>query len=114
MIPVAVNYVVSFRYIMMDHSGVVLEDTMNARPVSYLHGGSAILSRLQAQMAGLRAGDNKLLQLEPDEDNADAFSFSVRIDAVRPASAEEILLGYPVQPDVQPCHDDCDCYLREK
>lgn len=114
MIIVAKDCVVSMRYVMKNSEGVILENTMNNLPVSYLHGASGILSLLQVQLQGLKAGDKKMVYLEAaagltEED----FIFEVIIDHVRVALDEEILLGYPVEVNVQACDADCDCYNQQ-
>jgi hypothetical protein len=41
------------------------------------------------------------------------FTFDVVIDNLRPASEEEVLLGYPVVIDNLICDSNCDCYNGE-
>ena len=111
MITVAKNSVVSMRYCMKNNKGEILENTMNGYPISYLHGAAGILSLLQEQLEGLKAGDKKNVYLNSaagltEED----FVFEVIIDQVRAAMEEEILLGYPVAVNVKACEADCDCY----
>ena len=108
---VEANSVVSIRYIMKNGRGEVLEDTMNNDPVSYLHGGAAILQLLQAQLEGLKQGDRKTVCLPAAEGlTSEDFTFEVIIDQVRKASPEEMLLGYPVSATAEKCEADCDCY----
>ena len=108
---VAKNCVVSMRYVMKSSQGLVLENTMNGLPVSYLHGAAGILSLLQQQLEGLKAGDKKTVFLPATSGlTTEDFVFEVIIDQVRTALKEEIMLGYPVQANVQACEADCDCY----
>ena len=111
MMYIAKNSIVSIRYIMKNSKEVVLENTMNHLPVSYLQGSPGILPLLQAQLEGLKAGDKKVVFLTAASGltNED-FIFEVIIDEVRVASKEEILLGYPVKLNVPKCEADCDCY----
>ena len=111
MMHIAKNRVVSIRYIMKNSKGVVLENTMNSLPVSYLHGSPVIQSLLQAQLEGLKAGDKKVVYLTAASGltNED-FIFEVIIDEVRVALKEEVLVGYPVKVNVQKCEAGCDCY----
>ena len=103
------------RYIMKNTEGNVLENTMNAKPVNYLHGASGILALLQQQLEGLKAGDKKMVFLRTENGlTSEDFIFDVIVDHVRMASKEEILLGYPVQLDVQACEEDCDCYAGQR
>jgi FKBP-type peptidyl-prolyl cis-trans isomerase SlyD len=113
MMQITKNSVVSLRYIMKNGKGIVLEDTMNNDPVSYLHGSTGILALLQAQLEGLKTGDKKIVYLTAasgltDED----FIFEVMVDEVRVALKEEVLLGYPVKMNVVKCEADCDCYSQ--
>ena len=108
---VAKNCVVSMRYVMKRSQGLVLENTMNGLPASYLHGAAGILSLLQEQLEGLKAGNKKTVFLPATAGlTAEDFVFEVIIDQVRTALKEEIMLGYPVQANVQACEADCDCY----
>lgn len=103
--------IVSIRYTMKNSAGTVLEDTMQANPVSYLQGGEKILLSLQEQMEGLKAGERKKVFLyQLPGSTAEDFVFDITIDAVRTALPEEILLGYPVQAAITPCEAGCDCY----
>ncbi|TKK72011.1 hypothetical protein FC093_03090 [Ilyomonas limi] len=111
MMCIAKDTVVAMRYIMRNSKGAVLEDTMNAAPVSYLHGSGDIQSLLQAQLEGLKAGDKKIVYLQKESGLIDDdFSFEVIIDNVRAALPEEILLGYPVKINTDKCEVNCDCY----
>ncbi len=111
MMTVAKNSVVSMRYIMKNSKGIILENTMNSHPISYLHGTENILSLLQEQLEGLKAGDKKTVYLKAVTGlTGEDFIFDVIIDQVRVAMEEEILLGYPVLVNVKVCEADCDCY----
>ena len=108
---IANNVVVAMRYIMRNAAGEELENTMKSMPVSYLHGGTGIHTILQQQLQGLRAGDKKMVFLYKDTGTtSEDFNFEVIIDEVREALPAEILLGYPVQAEVQRCEADCSCY----
>ena len=103
--------VVALRYIMRNGNGEILEDTMQASPVNYLHGSTGILPALQQQIKGLKTGDKKKVHLFKESSHADDdFEFDVIIDDVRAALPEEIILGYPVQITTNICEDDCACY----
>ena len=110
-IPVARDCVVALRYIIRDSRNEILENTMNRDPVNYLHGSTGILPLLQAQIEGLKAGDNKTVYLATESGlTSEDFRFDVIIDSVRAASKEEIVLGYPVKITFQKCEGDCECY----
>ena len=113
MITIAKDTVASLRYIMCNSKGNVLEDTMQAAPVNYLHGAAGIQPLLQAQLEGLKAGDKKFIHLTRDSGlTDDDFLFDVIIDDVRAALPEEILLGYAVKMNTVKCENDCGCYVR--
>lgn len=107
---VAEGTVVSLRYIMRNIKGEVLEDTMQAAPVNYLHGAAGIHPSLQAQLEGLKAGDKKQVCLLKEICLTDNITFDVIIDDVRAALPEEIVLGYPVKITTATCESDCACY----
>ena len=109
------NTIVSFRYIMKDDTGTVVENTMDGLPVNYLYGSAAILPLLQLQMKGLKPGDKKTICLPAESGftNHD-FTFEIIIDHVRKAMNEELILGYPVTTNVEKCEQNCDCYLSNE
>jgi FKBP-type peptidyl-prolyl cis-trans isomerase SlyD len=104
------NSVVSIRYIMKNSVGEVLEDIMSNEPVSYLQGAAGIQPLLQAQLEGLKEGDQKSVQLPAATGltNED-FIFEVVVDEVRPASEREIELGHPLKMTTQKCGPGCNC-----
>ena len=106
--------VVSFRYIMRDGIGNVLEDTSSGVPTRYLHGTVSILPFLQDQMEGLKQGDSKkvILLQSSGHSHADYF-FDVVIESVRQANENELMLGYPLEDIPDDCGDDCECYKTE-
>src|SRR3954464_3112063 len=107
MMCIAKDAVVAMRYIMRNSKGVVLEDTMHAAPVNYLHGSDGIQPLLQAQLEGLKPGDKKMVYLLKEHGLTDNdFSFEVIIDSVRAALPEEVILGYPVKIDTYTCEVD--------
>ena len=111
MIKIADNHIVSIRYSMRNSEDLVLENTLQSDPVSYLQGGKGILPLLQKQLEGLQAGDKKLVYLyKADGFTAEDFVFDIIIDEVRPASDEEIALGYPLPADVKNCGEACECH----
>lgn len=108
MIQVADQYIVSLRFAMKDASGQLLEDNLNAEPISYLQGGHQILRELQVQLEGMTAGDQRQVELVLPETPPRRFLFDVYVDAVRPATEQEIKTGYPlIQKDN--CGPGCDC-----
>jgi FKBP-type peptidyl-prolyl cis-trans isomerase 2 len=109
---IAQNMVVAMRYCMRNSMGDVLEDKMQATPVNYLHGGTEILQALQWQLAGLKAGDKKIVILQKEVSNmGDDIFFDIIIDNVRTATPEEILLGYPLTITGEICDENCVCFV---
>lgn len=108
---IAINRVVAIRYTMKNSDGEVLEDIMNGDPVNYLHGSAGILQLLQGQLEGLKQGNKKTVKLLATSGlTTEDFTFEVIVDAVRDASNEELLLGYPVTLTVEKCEEGCVCY----
>jgi len=107
MMAVAKNMVVHFRYCMQNTNGEVIDDHSNASPTCYLHGCSSIAPFLQSQFEGLGVGEIKTIFL-----NDENVSFKIIIDKLRPASVEELILGYPVDENIN-CNSDCDCYSAQ-
>lgn len=103
------NMVVHFRYCMQNTNGEVIEDNSNASPTCYLHGGSSIAPFLQSQFEGLGLGEIKTIFLNGGSEN---ISFKIIIDKLRPASGEELILGYPVDENAN-CNSDCNCYSAQ-
>ncbi len=102
--------VASIRYIMKNSKNVILENTMNGSPVSYLHGSPGIQPALQAQLEGLKAGDKKVVQLKAEQGLSDEdFIFDIIIDDAREALKEEVVQGYPLKVNVSKCGPGCDC-----
>ena len=110
MISIKKGIVVSMRYIMRNSKGVVLEDTINAAPVRYLHGADQIHPHLQTQLEGMRIGDQKMVYLPKENGVSDVdFSFEVVICAVRNALPEELESGRAMQIENIQCGADCNC-----
>ncbi len=100
--------------VMRNAKGDVLENTAQAKPVSYLHGSSGIISLLQKQLQGLRKGDKIIVHLLKESGFTDEdFVFDVTIQDIRKAQREEIALGYPLSPGIEYCGTDCDCHNAE-
>ncbi len=108
------NKVVLIDYVMRNAKGDVLENTAQAKPVSYLHGSSGIISLLQKQLQGFRKGDKIIVHLPKESGFTDEdFVFDVTIQDIRKAQREEITLGYPLPSGIEYCGTDCDCHNAE-
>ena len=102
--------IVSLRYVMKNTSGEILDNTMDKKPVQYLHGSGKILPSLESLLYGLKAGDKKSIRLKANEISAnDDVTFDVIIDAVRFASKQEMELGQPAGPHNFSCDPECNC-----
>jgi hypothetical protein len=110
---IAKNCVATFRYIMRNGRGEMLEDTTNGSATSYLHGGESIQLHLQQQLEGLASGETKTISLLPNGAGAeDDITFEVIIDAVRVAFPAELVLGYAITLPPAECGEDCICNER--
>lgn len=108
MIPVSDQHIVSLRFVMKDASGHLLEDNLNTAPIRYLQGGHQILRELQVQLEGMTAGEQRQVELVLPDTPPRRFSFDVYVDAVRPATEQEVRVGYPLVQEDQ-CGPDCSC-----
>lgn len=109
---VADKRMVSIRYLMKNSKGEVLENTMNGEPLQYVHGSGRILPSLEADLRGLRPGEEKTVVLSKDQGYADVddtYTFRVIVDEVRLATEEELHVGGPVSVDNNACGSDCCC-----
>jgi len=108
------NIVVTFRYVMKNNKGEVIENTMQGSPKYYLHGSEGIHSSLQAQFEGLQVGDSKIIYLKKENGVSENFSFEIVIDELRPALKQEEMIGYPVAINSLICDSNCVCYNGER
>ncbi len=107
------DIVVSLRYVMRNQDGVILENTMEGMPATYIQGSSGILPMLQQPLEGLKAGDRKKLSLPNSVTGSGDLYFEVIIDHLRESLPEELMLGYPVLLNEKKCEEDCDCYTQD-
>jgi hypothetical protein len=106
---VSLDKVVSFRFVMYDAHGYMLENNHSASPVCYLHGGSTIEISLQEQLEGLSTGDKGKVLVHAGESQ---YHCIVEIECVREATQAEILLGYPIEAG-EICDPDCECFISK-
>jgi FKBP-type peptidyl-prolyl cis-trans isomerase 2 len=92
---VAVNTVVSIRYVMKNAGGEILEDIMDKEPVEYLHGSGNILPGLEKGLEGLPAGFTKIIRFKIDDNSEENYQVNVKIDSIRSATPAEIEMGKP-------------------
>jgi len=107
MMTITENTVVSFRYMMTDKKGKVLEDRTSGTPACYLHGGTSISPLLQQQLAGMSVGEQRDIILDH---TGVVVYFNVQVIELRAANAEELLLGYPLGTSEEICEADCKCF----
>jgi FKBP-type peptidyl-prolyl cis-trans isomerase SlyD len=106
--------VVSLRYRMINSKGLILENTLEGPSIEYLHGGGKILPALEAELTGLKAGEEKRVLITKDrgyDGLDDEFSIDVIIDHIRDATEEELKQGIMPQhlaPSVH-CAPGCLC-----
>jgi FKBP-type peptidyl-prolyl cis-trans isomerase SlyD len=105
---VETNMVVSLRFVMKNRAGEIMEDIMECEPVQYLHGSGSILPPLENGIEGLRENDTKHLDFTIE--GGGIYSMDVVIDNIRPATAEELTTGKPMEktPDAA-CGPGCCC-----
>lgn len=85
--------VVSIRYKMQNSKGEILEDNLNGLPVNYLHGIGSILPALEAELEGLKEGEEKQIFFSKEKgykDLDDEFYIKVVVDCIRLATDKEI------------------------
>lgn len=99
--------IVSLRFVMKNATRDVIEDIMNREPVEYLHGAGNILPALEAAVENLRAGDTKQVVFTNDG-LGEEFQIDLVVDAIRPATAEEIKTGKP-EKKAEICGPGCCC-----
>jgi FKBP-type peptidyl-prolyl cis-trans isomerase SlyD len=58
---------VQFEYTLTDDGGTLIGSNKGQQPVTYTQGRQQIMAALEAQLTGLRAGDEKQVVLKPEE-----------------------------------------------
>jgi hypothetical protein len=107
---VALNTVVSIRYVMKNAGGEIIEDIMDKTPIEYLHGSGNILPGLEKGLAGLPAGFTKIIRFKIDDNSEENYQLNVKIDGVRAATPAEIERGKPESKQTDnSCGPGCCC-----
>lgn len=104
--------VVSIHYKMRNSHGEIMEDRMHGEPVSFVQGGGSILPALEAELAGLKAGDEKriLVSQAAYPGLGSDLDIEVKVAAVRPATAAELQSGRPSETAAEEqCGPGCNC-----
>ena len=58
---------VSIQYTLTDESGKVIESNVGKEPLSYIHGAGQIVRGLEKELAGMKVGEQKKIQVKPEE-----------------------------------------------
>jgi FKBP-type peptidyl-prolyl cis-trans isomerase SlyD len=59
--------VVTIEYTLTDSAGSLIESTVGKEPLTYIHGAGQIVPGLERELNGLKAGDQKKIQVRPEE-----------------------------------------------
>ena len=59
--------IVGFDYTLLDDQGKQLETSKGKKPLSYIHGKSQIIPGLEKAMEGMQVGEEKTVQVKPEE-----------------------------------------------
>ena len=59
--------VVSFDYTLSDQDGKVLETSQGKQPMTYTHGKGEIIPGLERELSGMKAGEEKKVQVNPED-----------------------------------------------
>lgn len=96
---IAENKVVSMNYTLKDKDGNVL-DASQGEPLQYLQGHQNIIPGLERELAGLKAGDKKQVQVQPQDGYGDynaELRMSISTEQFAPGEKPEV--GMMVQFD---------------
>jgi FKBP-type peptidyl-prolyl cis-trans isomerase SlyD len=58
---------VSIEYTLTDETGKVIESNLGKEPLTYIHGAGQIVRGLEKELAGMRVGEQKKIQVKPEE-----------------------------------------------
>ena len=61
------NHIVWIDYIIRLRSGDIVETSIGEAPLGYLHGRSQILPGIERAIEGMEVGDERVVELEPEE-----------------------------------------------
>jgi FKBP-type peptidyl-prolyl cis-trans isomerase SlyD len=59
--------IVTIEYTLTDNTGNLIESTSGKEPLTYIHGAGQIVPGLERELNGLKAGDEKKVQVRPEE-----------------------------------------------
>jgi FKBP-type peptidyl-prolyl cis-trans isomerase SlyD len=58
---------VSIEYTLTDESGAVLDSNVGKEPLTFIHGAGQVVKGLERELAGLKVGDQKKVQVKPED-----------------------------------------------
>jgi len=58
---------VALEYTLSDETGAVIESNKGKEPLSYIHGKSQIIPGLEKELSGMKAGEEKKIQVKPED-----------------------------------------------
>jgi FKBP-type peptidyl-prolyl cis-trans isomerase SlyD len=58
---------VSIEYTLTDETGKVIESNVGKEPLTYIHGAGQIVRGLEKELAGMKVGEQKKIQVKPEE-----------------------------------------------
>jgi FKBP-type peptidyl-prolyl cis-trans isomerase SlyD len=58
---------VSIEYTLTDDAGTVIDSNVGKEPLTYIHGAGQIVKGLERELNGLKVGDQKKVQVKPEE-----------------------------------------------
>ncbi len=59
--------IVSIEYRLTDETGKIIDSSEGKEPLTYMHGAGQIVSGLEKELTGLKVGDQKKVQVKPEE-----------------------------------------------
>ena len=59
--------IVSIEYTLTDETGKVIDSSAGKEPLTYIQGAGQIVHGLEKELAGLKVGDQKKVQVKPEE-----------------------------------------------
>jgi FKBP-type peptidyl-prolyl cis-trans isomerase SlyD len=59
--------IVSIEYTLTDEAGKVIESNVGKEPLAYIHGAGQIVHGLEKELYGMKVGEQKKIQVKPEE-----------------------------------------------
>ena len=88
------NKVVSLSYCLKDAQGKELDRTDTDKPMTYLHGGGAIVPGLENALSGLQIGEKKEVTVKPEEGYGEILDdLKMNVERKMFPAAQKIALG---------------------